>query len=41
MKTAKIGLDLKLKAKYPDSLKDLFVLQNIADLREIESEVFT
>ena len=41
MKTAKIGLDLKLEAKYPDSLKDLFVLQNIADLREIEYEVFT
>ena len=41
MKTTKIGLDLKLEAKYPDSLKDLFVLQNIADLREIEYEVFT
>ena len=29
MKTTKIGLDLKLEAKYPDSLKDLFVLQSI------------
>ena len=31
MKTAKIGLDLKLAAKYPDSLEDVFALQNIAD----------
>ena len=41
MKTDKIGLDLKLAANYPDSLEDLFALQNIADLSEIEYEVFT
>ena len=33
MKTAKIGLDLKLSATYPDSLEELFALQNDADLR--------
>ena len=41
MKTAKIGLDLKLEAKNPDSLEDLFALQNIKDLREIEYDVLT
>ena len=41
MKSAKIGLDLKLMAKNPDSLEDLFALQNITDLREIEYDVLT
>lgn len=41
MKSAKNGLDLKLMAKNPDSLEDLFALQNIKDLREIEYDVLT